>query len=474
MDDSIVLAASCIDDCLLTISPLSFFAVHARSKWPRPKGLKRAAWALFIFLVLLASWFAEAIHDHHVGFPRRVSSLRRLEALREPVAPPHSFREYLGIIHSHSALSHDCEVGFPSILQAMRDSGRHFICLSDHTDRGRADFGIQWRGLHDGRLFIPGYEMRDGWMPFGVSSDVVLSDAMANDVLAQRIQSGGGLLFFAHPEKPRDWDRPELVGMEIYNAHADATDGSHLLRLLPQLLVNFHKYPDLVLETLFTRPSSNLRLWDRLNRTRPVVGVGGNDIHQNAGLRLRCADDGSLTLEDTSPKTVWSVCLSPLARRLAEWVLGPLKSGRVIFEFQLAEYDRMARLVTTHVLAEALTEASILEALRSGRAFVAFDLIADSSGFQWTAKDSQTTAWMGGALPHSTGLSLHAISPLPCRFRVIRDGEIFHEATGRRLDLKGGGPGSYRVEAELDVAGEWKPWLYSNPIRVLAAETQGP
>ena len=63
--------------------------------------------------------------------------------------------------------------------------------------------------------------MKEGIMPFGVASGVVLSNQTDSATLARQISENGGLLFYAHPEEPRDWDRPELVGMEIYNIHTD-------------------------------------------------------------------------------------------------------------------------------------------------------------------------------------------------------------------------------------------------------------
>ena len=61
---------------------------------------------------------------------------------------------------------------------------------------------------------------------------------------------------------------------------------------------------------------------------------------------------------------------------------------------------------------------------------------------------------------------LHARSPLPCRFTVVKDGRVVHQAEGRALDWLPAGPGKYRVEAELKILGEWAPWIYANPIHL--------
>lgn len=175
---------------------------------------------------------------------------------------------------------------FEGILQAMRVAGLDFIGLSDHCTDGRADFSVQWRGLHDGKLFIPGFEMKDGFMPFGVASGVVLSNQTAPAILARQIVTNGGVFFFAHPEEPRDWALPELTGMEIYNIHSDLKRQKGGLRaLLPEVIVNLRQYPDHIYRKLFVRPTRFLQRWDELNRTRHITGTAGNDCHQNVGLR---------------------------------------------------------------------------------------------------------------------------------------------------------------------------------------------
>ena len=61
---------------------------------------------------------------------------------------------------------------------------------------------------------------------------------------------------------------------------------------------------------------------------------------------------------------------------------------------------------------------------------------------------------------------LHATSPIPCRFTVIKDGTQVMQQEGRTLEWTPPGPGKYRVEAELKVLKEWVPWVYANPIEL--------
>jgi len=74
---------------------------------------------------------------------------------RQPVTNSTGWIEFRGILHSHSHLSHDSEVPFEEILRVLKTTGIDFICLSDHPVQGRADFGVQWRGLHEGSCLSP-------------------------------------------------------------------------------------------------------------------------------------------------------------------------------------------------------------------------------------------------------------------------------------------------------------------------------
>jgi hypothetical protein len=436
----------------------------------RSLGRRLLRWGLYaagVVAGLVVVWLSGAFYHRWVGFPREEAAWRRIRAERREVAPLAGWRDLRGVCHSHTELSHDCEVPFEVIRDVLKGAGRDFICLSDHCDQGRADFSRQWRGLHDGVLFIPGFEMKDGLMPFGVRSDMVLSNAADGGVTARRVIEGGGVLFYAHPEEPRVWERPELTGMEIYNTHADFKDERHpLLGLLPELLVNQRRFPEQVLRRAFDRPVGNLARWDALNRTRHLTGIAANDCHQNVGVRGIYTEDGALRIEDTSPKKIVEWRLNGLGRALVQWCFGALRPGETVFRVQIDPYERMVRYVTTHVLARELSEAAVLESLRAGRVFVGFDLVADSTGFLWLAEGPGGRVLSGEAIQGGAQVRLMARSPHRCRFTVLRDGVRVHEAEGWEMDWAPGQPGKYRVEAELDVLGVWTSWVYANPIEV--------
>ncbi|HEY5915356.1 MAG TPA: hypothetical protein VJA21_32640 [Verrucomicrobiae bacterium] len=412
-------------------------------------------------------WLRQGLYHRFVLFPRQEKAWAALREQRQPITNEIGWKEFRGILHSHSKYSHDCEVPFEEILAVLKKAEVDFICLSDHCVNGRADFSLQWRGLREGELFIPGFEMKEGMMPFGVAPGIVLSNATDSAMLARQVVEHGGVLFYAHPEEARAWDRPELAGMEIYNIHADfKSHGGKLSSLLPDLLLNQRRFPDQVFRTLFHRPEPFVRRWDELNQGRHITGIAGNDCHQNTGLRAFYTTNGTVRIEDTSPRTLKEITLNWLTRPLARICFGPLQPNRRLFHVQLDPYERMARFVNTHVWAQDLTEPQILDALRAGRVFVGFDMLADSTGFQWVAAGSGAMTVMGEATDYKAGLELVARSPVPCRFSLSRNATLVFRREGRTIRWAAPGPGKYRVEAELQVAGRWEPWVYANPIEL--------
>jgi hypothetical protein len=147
-------------------------------------------------------------------------------------------------------------------------------------------------------------------------------------------------------------------------------------------------------------------------------------------------------------------------------VAGPLEPGRRLFTVQFDPYDLSLRYVNTHVLARRLDEAEIVAALRAGRAFVAYSLLADATGFRWFAEAGGAPVVMGETAPWRPGTRLRALAPVPGRFTLVRDGAVVGRSEGRAAGWDAPGPGNYRVEVEVRVGDEWVPWIYANPVRL--------
>jgi hypothetical protein len=113
-----------------------------------------------------------------------------------------------------------------------------------------------------------------------------------------------------------------------------------------------------------------------------------------------------------------------------------------------------------------LSTKSVWEALEAGRAYVSFDWLADATGFNCAVLSSEGRREMGSKVTRESKLTIHADAPLPVRWKLVRNGKVKSESTGRTLDTPLTEPGNYRVEAWLSVAGEEMIWILSNPFYV--------
>lgn len=428
---------------------------------------------LLLVFVLFLVVFRGALYKRFVAFPREAAAWNTIRNHIAPVVLPYHvpWTEYRGIVHSHSELSHDSEVPFETILQVMKEVDCDFIALSDHClENGTADYGAQWRGMRDGKLFIPGFEMNGGFMPWGLESDVVLDCGKALPELAAEIEQKGGLLFIAHPEEPRMWELPQIKGMEIYNLHADLKDEDYKA-LAPDLLLNLWAWPEQTYRLIFDRNTDVLANWDKLNLTRDITGVAANDCHQNNGIYGIYTAEGKLILRKTSGDEIGQYDLNFLTRSLLRLFAGPLEPGKEAFRIQVDPYQLMARYVNTHILAKELSEAAVLEAFEEGRCFIGFDMIADSSSFRFLARRGTEQVVMGERMQLLPDTFLVAAAPHPCRFALLRNGEVVHQEEAVSIRYQPDRPGKYRVEAELNIQGEWVPWIYSNPIELTQEAT---
>lgn len=428
--------------------------------------------ALFIVVIAVVTvgvLLRSQLYNRFVLFPKQAASIESYAKNRQPVLLDDGWTEYRGVLHSHSEVSHDSMVKPEDILKTLKNEQRDFIFLTDHCVDGKADYSLQWTGLHDGVLFGRGYEMNYGFMPWGLPEDTIFMNDENHVLLAKTIVEKGGVLFYAHSEEDRDWNLKEVSGMEIYNLHSDTKDEED--NFLMDLILNWfisRSYPDLVLRLVYDRQTDILKNWDELNETRKMVGIAATDAHQNSGMRGVYTPEGNLCIYDTGheAKVMTEIKLNFFTRNLLRLVYGPLESNRQIFRYDPDSYDVMVRVCATHVLAEDLTEPAIIDALREGRAFVGFDVLADARGFVYFAETPAAKAVMGEKVQLTPELKLMAASPVVCKFILVHDGQVVTQQMGNVFQYVPTKPGKYRIEAELDIAGESTPWVYTNPIEV--------
>jgi len=136
----------------------------------------------------------------------------------------------------------------------------------------------------------------------------------------------------------------------------------------------------------------------------------------------------------------------------------------VAFDHHALRFGQMS----THILARELTAPAVLEALQAGRTYVAYDWLADPTGFTFVAIHNLGVFAMGDSAPASRliggGNTLVVGSAVPAHLKLIHEGKVVAETNATRLDFEAEKPGAYRVEAWLTVDGEERPWILSNPI----------
>ena len=394
-----------------------------------------------------------------------------LRSERQKFVRPGPFREYRANVHVHSSLSHDSRGTVEEIVAAAKAVGTRVLLFTEHPADHYDYFKDGHSGIKDGVLLIPGAETR-GFLVFPTMSLRGL-EAGSPQEFADLVRGRGGLAFLSHLEERMDWEIRGLTGCEIYNTHANFKNEKKLIAALRnplwiyQSVDLFREYPQEAFSALQDYPAEYLRRWDQLCAKAPHTGVAANDAHQNVGLVIRLAAGDKARFEDALGKKLFEVdagaipALQPLRRGK--------KAGDVLFQVRLDPYENSLRHVGTHLLMTELTRPAVWEALEAGRAFVAFDWLADATGFDFAAHTPSRRYDMGSRLALAGDLRLKARAPLPVRWKLLRDGKLIAESTGRVLDVPVTEPGRYRVEAWLKVGGEDMIWILSNPLYIRPA-----
>ncbi len=410
------------------------------------------------------------------------ADIEALARLRRPVAAATGLTDFRAILHAHAEDSAHTGGTLAEMHAAAKRAGVSAIFLSDHL-RPPRDFMDGWRGLRDGVLYVPGSEAK-GFLLHPERSVMHLVDG-PKDALIAEVTRGDGLAFLSHIEDRRDHPMTGLTGMEIYNRHADAMDDAALLLVLMRWMTDptevaaleekLRLFPDEVLGAQLDYPSVYFEKWDRETRARRVVGVAANDCHHNQVLIVKMVDAETVLIgtnvDDDDEMRRITAKQRPSIRELVKGH----RPGDEVVRLDFDPYHVFFRDVSTHILAPELTETALRRALAGGHAYVAHDFLGDPEGFAWIAeRGGRRVGILGDEVRLAPGLRLVAEAPLPCRLRVLRDGEPIREATGegpgRRLEIEVDEVGVYRVEAWVAIDGEERPWIYANPIYVRPAK----
>ena len=327
------------------------------------------------------------------------------------------FSEHVGVVHVHSFLGGHSAGTFQEIISAARSNQLQFVIMTEHPEEHIDTAAMTLSGMLGGVLFINGSEVSaaNGDRTLKLSDEISIA---------------------AYPEEFKDWDTPDLDGVEVYNVFTNARRANPVVAFF-DVLWSQRAYPELIFAHYFQRPDEGLKKWDQALAQRRLIAVGGNDAHSNIGLSLK----------DSSGKTLLGIQLDP--------------------------YETSFRLVRLHALVEKnrpLDPPSLLSAIQSGHCFIGFDFLGDSSGFSFEAENAGEKKIQGDEIALQQATRLRIRTPIPSRIVVLKDGAVFLDESGiNTKELAVTERGVYRVEVYLPQLGAivaQKPWIISNPIYV--------
>ncbi len=315
---------------------------------------------------------------------------------------PSSSTPYRGVFHVHTRYSHDSSGSLKDVARAARRAGLDFVVITDHNNL-RAKSDPEAQKFPPKPLLIFGTEIStDAGHLVALGIEHEIHPPITAQEAIDRIRKEGGFAILAHPicKKGawRDWEVEGFHAIEIYSYSCDFY-GRNKAKLTFELLL---LPPPLLAERVFREPRETLNRWDSLLQKQPVAAVGSVDAH------------------------------------VALPFLG----------FHLMRYSLSFEAVTLYVLAESLSEKEVIEAMASGRSYIAFETRGLAKGFSFEAvKEEQNVA-------------LIATLPQTAEVRLFRNGKIIKTAKVKTLRLNAAEPGVYRVEVFLS----GKLWIVSNPI----------
>jgi hypothetical protein len=408
-----------------------------------------------------------AVHD----------DVAKLQSQRIVIPPCAGFNDYRCILHAHAEDSEHTGGTLPEMLTDAKKAGVHGILLTDHY-RPPTDFiDGRWRGLKEGVLFIPGSEVH-GFLAYPSKSIMKRMDLKGLDFI-NTVTADEGMIFLSHIEERKNHPVEGLTGLEIDNRHWDAKrDPGSILALAlmltdPKQLAALEKslrlYPDEVLAFQCDYPDLYLDKWDEGTRRVRLTGVAANDCHHNQILLVKMVDAETVLVgTNVEADDKMRKVTAALRPGIKEMTKGRMP-GDILARLDFDPYYRSFRNSSTHILGPKLEEPAIRAALKAGHAYVAHEWMCDATGFRFEAVDGtgKPIGVMGDDVKLAPGLKLTAKLPVPAYVRLLCHGKEVAKVEGKaEFEYAVKESGVYRLEAWLQLDGEWRPWIFANPIYV--------
>jgi hypothetical protein len=387
---------------------------------------------------VIVSQIPFAVRRYKLG--RLNAAIQTINSNRRSLPPQSNFNEYKGVMHVHSFLGGHSAGTFQDIISAAQANQLEFVIMTEHPEQNLDTAEMTLKGTHGGVLFINGNEISSstGERLLVIPGDSTSRDAEKLTVadLTNKAKNRGALTIAAYPDDFKTWDAPGLGGIEIYNVYTNARQISPLIALF-DVAWSRRSYPALLFATFYERPSESIRKWDEVSANGRLTATAGNDAHANIGISLNDS------------------------------------SGNTILGLQLDSYETSFNLVRLHVLIphdQGLNSESLMQSIKLGHCFIAFDVFGNSTGFSLTAENGANKRIQGDELKLQTGTRLSVEVPVSARVVLFKNGEAKSDetdVTSKTYEISE--TGVYRVEVYLPQLGKGageQPWIISNPIYV--------
>ncbi len=266
------------------------------------------------------------------------------------------------------------------------------------------------------------------------------------DLLSQKTgASKDTLTVLAHPYKAGyNWNGEiptGLDGFELWNQKSlsnRAWAESKLSVIWSLLIYPFN--PRLSLLRLYTEPTDEVALLDKLSTQRKVVIYAGTEASARA---------------------------IPLANYLVRF----------------PSYKRTFEVMSNHIMLKSELTGSfnsdrvkVFNALKNGNSYIALDMLGDPKGFVATIDEDNRSHLMGSEIKLTKKMALKVKLPAKPKdffeIVILRNGESVAKINDPEVNFPITQPGTYRVQVRvspmlpLPDAKKWITWIYTNPFYV--------
>jgi hypothetical protein len=397
----------------------------------------------------------------------------RIAKMRHAVKLKTGYKDFRAILHAHAEDATHTGGTRPEMLAAAKRAGVSIIMLTDHVRPERDFINDSWRGMREGVLFIPGAE-HEGFLLYPMAS-IKSRDWKTREDYIKLVKENGGDIFLSHVEERPDWQTGELDGLEIYNHHSDIKDetlfntwliGSFTnAKRLSEIVKALDEFPEEAFGAQQDYLSIIIAKWDKDTLDHRLTGVAANDCHHNQVFTVTVVDENTVEVGYITSKPTTTRITSQQSAGVAELTRGH-KAGELIAKLDFDIYERSMMYVNTHILAAKLDEATVRDALKRGHAYVAHDWLCEATGFAFIAEGKAKQRVMGDEIKLAEAMKLKVATPAVCTLKLIHNGNVVQTIQGDKMEFEPKTKGVYRVEAWLELDGEQRPWIYSNPIYV--------